>query len=150
MALTGLILFLPGIPVTLIGLATVAATSYLHQYTTTDPQYDSLKTALTIIPFAFLIGGILMLVSGIGVWAHKQWARFIGILISLLVFLACLALGLWLNGQHGIARFTNTDGNTVTLTLPGLEGVAVPLIIWGFAIVVLVLGGSYFRKVRVN
>ena len=148
MVLSGLILFLWGIPIFFIGLLSVGGLAEVKKYTPVD-------SPVTIIAFAILLTGIFAVVSGFGIWVHKQWARIIGIIIAGLTLASFGYLAYLVNqlpnavGGGKAWIVTNQQGDTLTVVFPGIEVWLVPVVFWGLIVVALVLGGSYFRRLRI-
>ncbi len=96
-------------------------------------EQDTLRSILSPMPGVLIVLGALEVVAGVGIFAHKNWGRALGILLSL--------LGI----SVGIA------GVSFALVLaPGASPamIAAMVVLLGSAFIVLALaaGGSHFRR----
>ncbi len=93
---------------------------------------ETLRSILSPLPGVLMVIGLLQLIAGAGVLAHKGWARAIAILLSLLgvlvgIFAVSTAIAL-----------TPNDPATLIIAATVLVGYAV-------ALLALIAGGSHFR-----
>jgi hypothetical protein len=143
-AIAAIVLIVYGLFVTLIGGAGVALSGLADQMVR-EAQRQGLEglegidiTAIAdvfVVIFAFvLVIGILHLLSGIGIFLHKQWARVIGIVLATLGTLF---------GVLGLVGAAN-----VPQGLQGSEWIfPVALTLgYGFTLFALIAGSSHFRK----
>jgi uncharacterized membrane protein (DUF2068 family) len=93
----------------------------------------------TIFGAVILIIGILHLLSGIFAWMHRSWARYIGIILG--------GLGILL-GVVGLVRSAGpgTDKSQQAALVASL----VIVIVYAIVLVGLAVGGTHFRKERVQ
>jgi len=94
---------------------------------------ETLRAVISPLPGVLLVLGALEIVSGIGVFAHKGWARALGILVSLLGVLV------------GVAGVSFALALASGLSMP-LIGAAVILLGYAFIFLALVAGGGHFRR----
>ncbi len=80
-----------------------------------------------------MVFGLIELVAGAGIFAHKGWARAIGIVVALLGLLAM------------IAGFSFAIALAPGFSVPLIGTIAV-LIGYAFILVALFAGGSHFRR----
>jgi hypothetical protein len=97
------------------------------------PTKDQLKAAFSASPGALIVLGVLQLLVGAFVLAHRGWARWLGLLLGL--------LGLLLSIVAVTSAVALVPGQSVQLI------VAIVLLV-GYALVVLALlaGGGHFRR----
>ena len=93
---------------------------------------ETLRSILSPLPGVLMVIGLLQLIAGAGVLAHKGWARAIGILLSLIgvligIFAVSTAIAL-------------APGEVTTMILA-----AAVLIGYAVALLALIAGGSHFR-----
>jgi hypothetical protein len=141
--LGGVVLLVFGLLFLLAGAGVLAAGGLIEQAFIEAgplPELEGL-TPRAIRDFAVVGGaivlviGILQTVSGIGIFLHKQWARFIGIAFA---GLGTLLGVLSLVGAVG-ARGTRGGGGDLTVAL--VLGVA-----YGFTLFALIAGGGHFTR----
>jgi uncharacterized membrane protein (DUF2068 family) len=144
--LAGVWLLLVGLLTTLLGVVILLignATNRLQDFgvSLTPSEADAVRAVLGGVAVFVLICGILMLVSAIGIWAHKSWGRIIGIIFSVLGVLFGLAA---LSG--GNRTTTLTDGQIADATTFGLA----LLVLWGLCLLFLIISGGHFHRQRVG
>lgn len=88
---------------------------------------SGLAGAIVVIGVVVLVIGLLEVLSGIFIWAHHSWARFVGLAFGLLGTLA------------GLGTLGSRDG---------VGGGLVILVIYGFILVALIISGGHFRPSR--
>lgn len=143
--IAGLVLVVCGIPVLLFGGVAILGGPFLNQLTPADTgQTQGVIESVRGVSFfavVILVIGILHLLSGIFIWAHRSWARWLGILISgLFVLLGVLGLVSSLGLQTSVV-----NGQTITVQ----NALVVPLLIvvvYGIALIGPIVGGEHFRK----
>ncbi len=94
---------------------------------------DTLRTVLSPSPGVLIVLGVLQILSGIGVMAHKSWARWLGFLLALLGLLVTVyAVSIGLAVAAGF-------------TLAVIIGV---VLLVGYVLIVVALlgGGSHFHR----
>jgi hypothetical protein len=139
----GLIALLLGGVVTVIGFA-VDVEEVIEQANLSGEAARIFRDVWGIIigvGVGVLVVAILHIVSGIGVWAHKSWARFLGALFGLLgSVLGALAVYGALAGPQ-----VTGDGTTIDL-----EQNLIPSLVFFIAYLVvflgLLVGGKHFRQ----
>lgn len=140
-AIAGVILFVFGLFVTLIGVGGLALGSLINEalleFGPIDaPGFDvgAISGVIVVIFGIFLLLGILHLVSAIGVFVHKQWARIVAIVLSILGALL---------GLVSVVVAVDTRGRADGSEL----GVAVVIAFgYGFSLFALIAGGGHFRR----
>jgi hypothetical protein len=139
-ALAGLLLITFGLAVALLGGWTLTQGPELGRFIRdndiaifgTQIQRDTLKAILEPMPGILMVLGVLQLLVGAVVLAHRGWARWLGVLLALFgLLVSVVAL------------------SAVLALVPGVSvqlGVAAVLLL-GYAYIVLALiaGGSHFR-----
>ncbi len=94
---------------------------------------ETLRALLAPSPGILMVFGLFELLAGIGIFAHKGWGRFLGIvaaLIGLLVMIAGVSFAVAL-----------APGFSVPLI-----GTIAALIAYAFILVALFAGGSHFKR----
>jgi hypothetical protein len=99
----------------------------------TELSRETLRSILSPLP-GILIGlGLLNLIAGIGVFAHKTWARLMGILLAIEGFFM------------GIFGLSLSMALAPGLSVPTL--IAIVLVVgYGFILLALFAGGSHFKR----
>ncbi|MEP7360878.1 MAG: hypothetical protein ABI744_04790 [Chloroflexota bacterium] len=94
---------------------------------------DTLRTVMQPMPGILMVVGVLELLVGAVILAHRSWARWLGVLLALLgLVVSVVVLG---------AVLALVPGTSVQLV------VAVALLIgYGFILLALIAGGGHFRK----
>lgn len=146
--LAGIVLVIFGLIVTAVGAIAVIGGQTIVNLFGTGAQGDALRSAVTIIAVIILVIGILHLLSGIFTFAHRSWARWVGVILGALGVLFGIASVL---GGTGPRTSTVINGQTVT-TDPQSALVTGAVILIAYAIVVLglIMGGKHFRKERIQ
>jgi len=146
--LAGIVLVIFGLIVTAVGAIAVIGGETIGNLFGTGAQGDALRSAVTIIAVIILVIGILHLLSGIFTFAHRSWARWVGVILGVLGVLFGIASVL---GGTGPRTSTVINGQTVT-TDPQSALVTGVVILIAYAIVVLglIMGGKHFRKERIQ
>lgn len=139
--IAGVVLLIFGLLVTLVGivglLGGMMAAALFEEFVTPDMGFDfdvrSLATVVLVIFGIVLVLGILHLLSALGIFLHKGWARAIGLFLAVLgtligVLMVVTALDL---------RRAEEGGLVVALV------VAVG---YGLTLFALILGGNHFRR----
>ena len=111
--------------------------------TATADQIDAVVKAVGIVGGFFLVCGILILLSTIGIWLHKTWGRVIGIIFSVLGLLISLPFL-----AAGSSTTTLSDGRIATANLAPIGIVFV--VLWGLTLLFLIISGGHFHKHRVG
>ena len=139
----GVLLLLWGLLWTVGGIALIAVSNVTGLITDNLGQNlaDSIHNVVVVVGVVVLIIGLLQLLSALGVWLHKSWARIIGILFAILGTLFGLA------AVAGSAQ-NRTGINSSTTTGSGMVGALVVLISYAFILVVLIIAGGHFRRER--
>ena len=98
---------------------------------------DTLRSVLTPSPGVLMFLGLLQLVAGAGVMAHRSWGRWLGVLLAL--------IGLGVSIFAVSIAFALAGGFTV----PVIIGV---VLLVGYALILLALvaGGGHFRRRQVT
>jgi hypothetical protein len=88
---------------------------------------------LAVIGIVFLVIGILHLIAAIFIWAHRDWARYLGLALAVLG----TRFGL-LSLPAALSPSSAQDG--------GIGGVLLLLVPYAVALIGLILGGDHFRR----
>jgi len=144
--LAGIWLLLAGLFGTLGGVGILAIgrfTSQLRDAGANQATIDTFNSVIGVFGGVLLVCGILMLLSAIGIWIHKSWARVLGILFSLLGLLISLPFL-----AVGNTTSTLSDGRLATTNFApfGIGLVA----LWGLSLLFLIISGGHFHKQRVG
>lgn len=147
-AIAAIVLLVFGLLVTLIGGLGAAlggvienALRELAETETTGLEgfdLSGLSDVFLVIFGILLVIGILHLVSAIGIFLHKQWARVIGILLAVLGTLIGV---LGLVGASNVAA--SMDGSEWIVPIAMAVG-------YGFVLFALIAGSSHFRRRRAS
>jgi len=141
----GVILLLWGLLWTLGGVALIAVSNATGLITDSLGQSaaDFLHNGIVIVGAVVLVIGILQLLSALGIWLHKTWARIIGILFSILGTLFGLA------AVAGAAQTrTGISGISSNTTGSGMAGALAVLVSYALVLVILIIAGGHFRRDR--
>jgi hypothetical protein len=107
-------------------------------------EFRDYWSAFTGASLFFAVAGVLQLLAGILVFAHKSLGRILGILFGLAgaALFGLAAFGTW---QYG--RFTAVDGAEIDITSNAAiaGGIALAYL---FVFLVLAAGGRHFRRGR--
>lgn len=139
--LTGLIATLGGAAAFAVGSGRL--TTFLRDNGATQANIDALVGAVSVLGVFFLVCGILLLLSALGIWFHKSWARVIGIIFSVLGLLISLPFL-----AAGSMTSTLSDGRIATTNLSPIGVVFV--VLWGLTLLFLIISGGHFHKERVG
>jgi hypothetical protein len=137
----GIILVVFGLLVTLVGLIGLLlgamAESFLDEVVTpnVELQFDAgAVSAILLVVFGIvLLLGILHLLSGLGIFMHKGWARAIGVVLAVLGTL------------FGVLAVVTA----LEASRPQTGELVVPLVIavgYGLTLFALIAGGNHFRR----
>jgi hypothetical protein len=140
--IAGVILLLWGLLWTLGGVALIAVSNATGLITDNLGQNlaDSIHNVIVVVGAVVLIVGLLQLLSALGVWLHKSWARIIGILFGILGTLFGLA---------AVAGATqNRSGLSTSTTGNSMAGALAVLISYALVLVILIIAGGHFRRDR--
>jgi hypothetical protein len=138
----GVILVVFGLLVTLVGLIGLLlgaiAESFLEEVVTpnVELQFDAgAVSAILLVVFGIvLLLGILHLLSGLGIFMHKGWARAIGVVLAVLGTL------------FGVLAVVTA----LEASRPQTGELVVPLVIavgYGLTLFALIAGGNHFRRI---
>ena len=140
--IAGVVLLIIGVLVTLIGtialLAGAMLTSILEELTSAEfiPMADvtGFTTVILVVAGIILLVGILHLISSLGIFMHKGWARAIGVVLAVLGTLA---------GVLGIVSGLEVGGAEPE---GGVGAAVVTAVGYGFTLFALIAGGSHFER----
>jgi hypothetical protein len=140
--IAGVILLLWGLLWTLGGVALIAVSNVTGLITDNFGQStaDAIHNVIVVVGAVILIVGLLQLLSAIGVWLHKSWARIIGILFAILGTLFGLA------AVAGAAQ--NRSGVSTSTTGNSMAGALIVLVSYALVLVILIIAGGHFRRDR--
>jgi hypothetical protein len=140
-AFAGLLLLLFGIGVIALGVLTIGQGSEIDRFIRNNQiaifgsqiSRDTLRSVLAPSPGILIFLGVLQLVAGVGVMAHRSWGRWLGALMAL--------IGLVVSIFAVSIAFALAGG----FTLPVIIGV---VLLVGYALILLALvaGGGHFRR----
>ena len=94
---------------------------------------ETLRAVISPLPAVLFVFGTLQIVFGAGIFAHKGWARALGILVSLLGLLV------------GIAGVSFAVALASGFSVPLIAAVVV-LLGYAFIMLALLAGGGHFRR----
>jgi hypothetical protein len=142
--IAGVVLLLWGLLWTLGGVGLIAVSNVTGLITDNLGQNlaDSIHNIVVVVGAVVLVVGLLQLLSALGVWLHKGWARILGILFGILGTLFGLAA---VAGAAG-----NRSGVSSSTTGNSLVGALVVLVSYAFVLVILIIAGGHFRRDRAN
>jgi hypothetical protein len=139
-ALAGVVLIIFGLAVAVLGGWTLTQGPELGRFIRdndiaifgTHIQRDTLKTILEPMPGILMVTGVLQLLVGAVILAHRGWARWLGVLLALLgLLVSVVAL------------------SAVLALVPGVSlqlMIAVVLLLgYAYVLLALIAGGSHFR-----
>ena len=140
-ALCGIVLVIFGILVALLGGWTLTQGPEIGRFIRendvavfgTQIDRDTLRAVLSPMPGALMLLGLLQLIVGAVILAHRGWARWLGALLALLGLLIAVVA---VSGSMALV-----PGISVQLMIS-----AVLLIGYAFVLLALIAGGSHFRK----
>lgn len=140
--LAGVIFVLFGGIVTLVGAFILISSSSIEQILResgvlvgtglTDASVAGIFVGVGIF---LLVIGILQLISAVGIFGHKSWGRFLGIVVAILGVLLGL---LFVSGSFSAPR-TSGQGGGVIFSIVTLAGYAI-------ALIGLIIGGDHFKQ----
>ncbi len=145
--IAGIILILFGLLTTLGGILLLVAGQFaggLLPFATAEGGAEAgsvvgaVAGVITVIAIVVLVIGLLHLASGIGVLVRKEWARILGILMSVLgLLLGVLSLFGALQPANNVGAGDPASGLPVAIVIT---------VAYGFALFALARGGNYFRR----
>jgi hypothetical protein len=94
---------------------------------------ETLRSILSPMPGVLMVVGLLQVISGIGVFAHKGWGRALGILFAVLGVLV------------GVFAVSTALALAPGLSVPMLIAVVL-LVGYAFILLALFAGGSHFKR----
>lgn len=146
--ISGVILTVFGVLVTLVGVLALligGAVGGLIPLASqsTDPNAAAAAGVLSgianIIGIVILVWGILHVLSGIGIFTRRSWARYLGLIVATLGFLLIL-LGL-VGSLTAVSSPGAVGQDTTSLIITVLL-----LLAYGFTVIALGRGGRYFER----
>jgi hypothetical protein len=141
MLLVGLLFTLGGVLLFLVGHLTTNQLINAGLSQSAIDQFngvDALNTVVGVFAGFLVVCGVLMLLSAIGILAHKGWGRAIGIIFSVIGVLI---------GLGGLAG--RSSASTVSDGSGAPFGIAI-LVLFGLCLVFLIISGGHFHKHRVG
>ncbi|MEO8625322.1 MAG: hypothetical protein ABI452_01350 [Candidatus Limnocylindrales bacterium] len=138
--LAGLVLIIFGLAVVVLGAWTLTLGSDLGRFIRENDiaifgrqiERDTLKAVIQPMPGILMVGGLLQLLVGAVIVAHRNWARWLGVLLALLGLIASVI--------------------ALSAVLALVPGVSVQLIVasalvvgYAFVLLALIAGGGHFR-----
>jgi hypothetical protein len=140
-SLAGVVLILFGIAVAILGGLTLTQGPEIGRFIRDNDvavfgrqiDRETLRTILSPMPGVLIVIGLLQLVVGAVILSHRGWARWLGVLLSLLGLIIGIVA---LSGVMALA-----PGASVPLMIS-----AVLLVGYAFVLLALIAGGSHFRK----
>jgi hypothetical protein len=138
--LAGIPLLLFGLLITLGGAAVLfvrtlvdeAITSGISNGSISAVDGKTVRDAIAVVAVVILIFGVLQILAAIGIWAHKGWGRWLGLIFGVLGTL----LGL-------LAVATSRSGLSGSSNIGGALFVLVP---YAFVLIAMIIGGAHFRR----
>jgi hypothetical protein len=138
----GVVLLIFGLLLMLVGGVGVAVSGAIDQLVTQigpvpgmeDVPLRALRDILIVIFGVALVLGILHLISSVGVFLHKQWARIVGIILAVLGTLL------------GVLSVASAVGTPDQAGSGDLVVALVMAIAYGFTLYALAAGGGHFRR----
>lgn len=140
-SLAGVVLVLFGIAIAILGGLTLTQGPEIGRFIRENDvavfgrQIDrqTLQAILSPMPGVLIVLGLLQLVVGAVILAHRGWARWLGVLLSLIGLIAGVVA---VSGSMALA-----PGLSVALMIS-----AVLLVAYAFVLLALIAGGSHFRR----
>lgn len=140
-AIAGIVLLVFGLFVTLFGVAGLALGSLIDDVLLEIGPIDTagfdptvIAGVVVVVFGVVLVIGILHLISSIGVFVHKQWARIVAIVLSILGTLL------------GVLSVVGAIDARVQAEGAGLGVALVIAVGYGFSLFALVAGGNHFQR----
>jgi protein-S-isoprenylcysteine O-methyltransferase Ste14 len=144
--IAGIPLLLWGLVWTIGGAVVLVFRSLLDQLvdtsiadgTITAANGNTLRDIVVVVAVVVLIIGILQLLAAIGIWAHKGWGRWLGIIFGVLGTLFGLAALVGVRATPGVSGSRSSDlGSALFILVP-----------YAFVLIAMVIGGAHFRTRR--
>jgi hypothetical protein len=139
--IAGIWLLLVGLLVTFVSAIGFAIGQGAMPFLPAGAEADAIRGAFAVILGIFLVIGVLHLLSGIFIFAHRGWARWIGVVLALLGTLLGVAS---LFGATSPRFATDADAQSTLATA------IVVLVGYGFTLLALIFGGKHFERRRVQ
>jgi len=141
--IAGIPLMIYGLIIVLIGAGLLIVRSFvddvIRQGSLDASLAQSVRDAIAVVAVIILIIGILQVLAAIGIWAHKGWGRWLGIVWGVLgTLIGLAALG-------GSRTTTTINGDTTSSNLGGALFILVP---YGFVLIAMIIGGGHFHRRR--
>ena len=148
--ISGVILTVFGVLVTLVGVLPLLVGGTLNNLIPAAVEAGATQAEASaavgvfaafanIIGIVLLVMGILHLLSGIGTFARRSWARYLGLIVATLMFLLILL------GLVGTFTAASTPGGVQ----PDITSLIIPVLVlvaYGFTVIALGRGGRYFER----
>ncbi len=141
-AVAGAILLIFALLVTFGAAIVLLSSQMLDRLLPAGREADAFRNIITGASAAFLAAGIVQLLAGIGILRHRSWARYLGIPISAL----WCALGVVTLFGSFAARETIPASGTTTDPSSGIAPGLALLVIYGFVLIALLIGGRHFER----
>jgi hypothetical protein len=140
-SLAGVVLILFGVGIAILGGLTLTLGPEIGRFIRDNDvavfgrqiDRETLRTLLSPMPGVLIFVGLLQLVVGAVILAHRGWARWLGVLLSL--------LGLLIGVVAVSGSVALVAGVSVQLMLS-----AVLIVGYAFVLLALIAGGSHFRR----
>ncbi|MEA2622759.1 MAG: hypothetical protein QOH61_1669 [Chloroflexota bacterium] len=146
--IAGVPLLLYGLLVTLAGAAILVVRSLLDDAITsaigdgslTATDARTLRDVIVGVAVVILIIGILHLLAAIGIWAHKGWGRWLGIIFGVIGTLIGLAALVGVRATPGVTGSRGSDlGSSLLILVP-----------YAFVLIAMIVGGAHFARRRIG
>ena len=138
-ALAGLVLIIFGVAVVVLGAWTLTLGSDLRRFISDNDiaifgrqvDHETLRAIISPMPGVLMVLGVLQLLVGAVILAHRNWARWLGVLLALLgLIVSVIALS---------AVLALVPGMSVQLIVA-----SVLLVSYAFVVLALTAGGAHF------